>query len=1055
MASAGQSPAYGRRLLPSILDEDAQLIPERIFAAIPNSADVRDGFQNVVVARIATAVNYLAYQLQSAYGVSLAQEHETLTYIGVPDLRYNLIFYAAVKCGYKVLLPSPRNPLPTILSLMEQTESSKLVYSEEVAPLIAGLRSARPDLRFWVVGALSALLAVESPHFPYQHEFDEVKHHPILVLHSSGSTGLPKPVTMTHGTFAVIDNDRNFPSVPGRKNHDLTVWDFHSTDARIYEPFPPFHLAGFFNKITVPLFTHTIPIFGPPSRPPSGALVAEIMRQERLHGLFLPPIVAEQLLQEENGISYFQNLDVFCYAGGPLSQTTGDAISAVTTVCQFYGSTELGQIRQLVPEHGDWSYMEFHPHSKLEFQPAEDNAYELVVFADSDTEGNAALNHNYPGVKEWKTRDLFRAHPTKKGLWKFYGRRDDILVLSSGEKFNPVPAETTLQQHPSVAGALIVGQGRSQPALLVEPVPKLVSFQAILDDIWPLVEQENLKSPSHGRIAKSLVLVTKSERPFVRAGKGTVVRKLTEKAYETDIDELFEKSFASSSIGSVILRAPKFDPTTVSDFVILALGRVLPNVELTDNDNLYSFGLDSLRTREFVQILKASLGAYRQQHELSWITMETIYRNPTIQDVSREVLTFLNEGTVSAPIPRETAMSTMLEELIKELSPPVSLSLEPFGKAVRSIVLTGSTGWLGMYLLETLLAEPDVEHIWCLNRSTEAYQQWQNHAYHLARRGQTSARLTFLTVDYKKEFLGLGSYDLQKIKEEVDLIIHNAWKVNFNEPLISFAENLRSVRTLANISATGSCRPHLVFISSISSCGPWGPSIEHGAEIPEAAVTNLDAALAFGYGESKMVAERLLDAASRRHGIRVSVLRIGQIAGPSEPDNSSWPDRDVVVAMLKTSKSIGLVPDNLPDVDWIPIDKISKIIVEISVSTRHDKHNSPEYFNIVNPYPVPWGRLLNPVERFCGSNARLVPLAEWLAMLQSIDNIDAQKRESMPALRTLRFFVKLDERGAVAKYHTSASQCASGTMALLEPVSVGLMDVWLQQIRLDNGASHV
>lgn len=103
MDAQGQKPAYGRRLLVSILDEEALSMPNRAFAAIAKSADVSDGFQDVSIATIAAAVNFLACQLQSRYGAATKQDFETLTYIGVPDLRYCIVFYAAVKCGYKVI----------------------------------------------------------------------------------------------------------------------------------------------------------------------------------------------------------------------------------------------------------------------------------------------------------------------------------------------------------------------------------------------------------------------------------------------------------------------------------------------------------------------------------------------------------------------------------------------------------------------------------------------------------------------------------------------------------------------------------------------------------------------------------------------------------------------------------------------------------------------------------------------------------------------------------------------------------------------------------------
>ena len=121
------------------------------------------------------------------------------------------------------------------------------------------------------------------------------------------------------------------------------------------------------------------------------------MKQQKIRGCILPPSVVEQLLHEPNGLDCFKRLEVVCYAGSPLSQPTGDKISRVTAICQFHGSTEVGQIRQLAPRSEDWSYMEFHPKTRLEFRPSDDDAFELVVFADATTEESVALNHNYPG----------------------------------------------------------------------------------------------------------------------------------------------------------------------------------------------------------------------------------------------------------------------------------------------------------------------------------------------------------------------------------------------------------------------------------------------------------------------------------------------------------------------------------------------------------------------------------------------------------------------------------------------------------------------------------
>lgn len=133
--------------------------------------------------------------------------------------------------------------------------------------------------------------------------------------------------------------------------------------------------------------------------------------------------------------------------------------------------------------------MEWNPIFKVEMQPSDDEpcAFELDLFADADTENMSALNHNIPGIHEWRTKDLFKRHPDplKPNLWSYYGRRDDIVVLSNGEKFNPVPMELIIQDHPMVAGALVAGQGRRQAALLVEPKTHILDGKIFLNEIWP------------------------------------------------------------------------------------------------------------------------------------------------------------------------------------------------------------------------------------------------------------------------------------------------------------------------------------------------------------------------------------------------------------------------------------------------------------------------------------------------------------------------------------------------------------------------------------------
>ena len=91
---------YGKRLLPQVLDEHSRLTPERLYASIPYSTDLSQGFRDITCRDMSDATNAVAYWLQGKIGRS--SDSEVLAYMGVPDLRTAVMFLAGVKCGYQV-----------------------------------------------------------------------------------------------------------------------------------------------------------------------------------------------------------------------------------------------------------------------------------------------------------------------------------------------------------------------------------------------------------------------------------------------------------------------------------------------------------------------------------------------------------------------------------------------------------------------------------------------------------------------------------------------------------------------------------------------------------------------------------------------------------------------------------------------------------------------------------------------------------------------------------------------------------------------------------------
>ena len=523
----------------------------------------------------------------------------------------------------QVFLPSPRNPPAVTADLLQQTSSSKLFHTAEVTKLAETVCALQTDLQAVLVGTLDEFLQ-KGPEFPFDSSFEDKAREPMLTLHSSGSTGLPKLVTFPHGSYACTDRDFLLLVVPGRKNQDLTIFDFEGKGGKFYTIFPQFHTAGFFVNVVVPLYSHAVVVTGPTLLPPSGALLLEIMQQQKLLGIYVPPLIVEHFFKEPGGFYHLRSLDWVCFTGGPLSQPVGDALSKETLLCQYYGSRETEQIHQLVPKREDWSWMEWHPSERLEMREVDNDLFEVVLFPPQHGEDPTMLSCNFPEVSEWHTQDLFKQHPSKPQLWRFYGRRDDLILLSNGVKLNPIPLESAVLSYPAVAGALMIGQGRFQPALLIEPSPDC-ERECLVQSLWPLVQKANAAMPGHGRIVKSMILLSTLTKPFTRAAKGTIVRELTERDYGEEIEALYTQRSLDREMP---VSKSMNEESKLQDLVRRAVLPAFPDSTIGDDDDLLGAGLDSLKALEIATDLKQGLDDLSSNPSL--LTPKFVYQHSSI-----------------------------------------------------------------------------------------------------------------------------------------------------------------------------------------------------------------------------------------------------------------------------------------------------------------------------------------------------------------------------------------------------------------------------------------
>ena len=72
---------------------------------------------------------------------------------------------------------------------MGQTGSTKLLNPSELAPIVKQILSLGPTVQNETVASFDEMLDSTASHYPYDKGFSEAEDDPVVVLHSSGSTG--------------------------------------------------------------------------------------------------------------------------------------------------------------------------------------------------------------------------------------------------------------------------------------------------------------------------------------------------------------------------------------------------------------------------------------------------------------------------------------------------------------------------------------------------------------------------------------------------------------------------------------------------------------------------------------------------------------------------------------------------------------------------------------------------------------------------------------------------------------------------------------------------
>ncbi|PVH97643.1 acetyl-CoA synthetase-like protein [Periconia macrospinosa] len=184
-------------LLPSLINSLAASEPDKLFCAYADSASTADVLNQVTYKTIANAVNACAWWLRETLGDAV--NFDTIAYLGPSNIQPAILTLAAAKVNRKAFLVSPRNSVAAQLQLFDTTECKVLIVAQGFQlpePLTTALTArdtkilpSKPQRHWLEHDSVSG--------FPFNASLKDCPERPFVVLHTSGSTGFPKPITYT------------------------------------------------------------------------------------------------------------------------------------------------------------------------------------------------------------------------------------------------------------------------------------------------------------------------------------------------------------------------------------------------------------------------------------------------------------------------------------------------------------------------------------------------------------------------------------------------------------------------------------------------------------------------------------------------------------------------------------------------------------------------------------------------------------------------------------------------------------------------------------------
>ncbi|MBW4661162.1 MAG: thioester reductase domain-containing protein [Drouetiella hepatica Uher 2000/2452] len=400
------------------------------------------------------------------------------------------------------------------------------------------------------------------------------------------------------------------------------------------------------------------------------------------------------------------------------------------------------------------------------------------------------------------------------------------------------------------------------------------------------------------------------------------------------------------------------------------------------------YGLDSVTAVEFAHELQQMTAPLEVEANLIW-------HFPTIAALSTHLATELQALNLPSSDRVVERAIDLHQEAVLDIEIAASIAakrgqLNPVAHP-KAIFLTGSTGFLGAFLLADLLRQTQAT-CYCLVRAADIIQGIARIQQNLGNYGlwdeKFQTRIVPILGDLARPQFGLCDAAFQDLALQIDVIYHSAALLNWVYPYAGLkTSNVLGTQEVIRLASQHTLKP-LHYVSTVTV---FESTAYAGQQVMESDPVDHSEGIYMGYSQSKWVAEKLVTIA-RDQGLPVTIYRPPLISGDSQ--TGAWNSDDFTCLMIRGCIQLGSMPDLDYRMDIAPVNYVSQAIAHLS----QQPESLGKAFHLNNPQPLHWRQFADWLQDK-GYTMQICSYQDWLERLRV-------QTEDNPLAPLLPFFLK-------------------------------------------------